>query len=323
MIESGSLVPGVDAADFGLPVGTAMRIERPAASLRGMLTAYAMLDSDPTMWDGTVSWSLPGTARLWIVPDAAPILLQTRNRRTATIERAMVVGPSSRGMPVTSHGGISVVVDVSPLGWARWFGVAADAHRDRVSPLQQMWPTTRVDDLLGRLARLTRAEAIGPTLDRFFTDHLPPPHPDEAMVARATAMIESGAVDRSAMLSDALGITPYALRKLFTRNFGFTPKVVMRRTRFLRALTTMMLTGRSPDAPPGYHDVSHFLRDGSDFLNLTPRRFLALPIPYTRALIRAKALVGVGIGSASADTADSDARATATPPGSALLTDAD
>jgi hypothetical protein len=66
------------------------------------------------------------------------------------------------------------------------------------------------------------------------------------------------------------------------------------RTRFLRALTAMLLSPVGPDfgvIPAGYHDISHFIRDANRFLGLTPRRFLAIDMPYTRAVLRARTLV--------------------------------
>ena len=83
------------------------------------------------------------------------------------------------------------------------------------------------------------------------------------------------------------------LLRLTKRYFGFPPKVLMRRARFLRALTAMLLSPREEAAavPRGYHDASHFIRDGHHFLGTTPRRFAANEMPYLRAALRARALV--------------------------------
>jgi len=43
--------------------------------------------------------------------------------------------------------------------------------------------------------------------------------------------------------------------------------------------------------PLGDHDAPHFQHNAKDFLGLTPRRLLAMPVPYLRAVLRARAMV--------------------------------
>lgn len=71
----------------------------------------------------------------------------------------------------------------------------------------------------------------------------------------------------------------------------------MRRTRFLRALTAMLIAAEHGDTVPiGYYDASHFLRDADQFLGVTPLRFLAMPMPYLRAVLRAReAVIGAAL----------------------------
>ena len=79
------------------------------------------------------------------------------------------------------------------------------------------------------------------------------------------------------------------LLRLSHRCLGYGPKLLIRRTRFLRVLATMLLADTNPDhsaVPPGYHDVPHFLRDARDFLGMTAREFLTLPIGYLQAMLR-------------------------------------
>lgn len=66
------------------------------------------------------------------------------------------------------------------------------------------------------------------------------------------------------------------------------------RARFLRALIPLLVSDAKLDfaaVPPGYHDVPHFIRDAKHFIGMTPRRFLANEMPYTRAALRAHGLV--------------------------------
>ena len=56
-----------------------------------------------------------------------------------------------------------------------------------------------------------------------------------------------------------------------------SPKLVIRRTRLLRAVQDLLLSQKprmNVDNVPGYFDASHFLRDAIDFLGTTPRQFI-------------------------------------------------
>lgn len=164
------LTPGIDAADFGLPAGTALRYEQPAATLRTLLPSYAVLDSDPAIWKGPDSWMLPGWAQIWIVLADRPVTVDVRNRRYASQGAAMVFGGTSQAMPVTSHGGVTVVVDVSPMGWARLFDASAEDMRDRITPLDQLCPGW-TKELVTLMQGCDRAGEVKGLLDDFFLAH--------------------------------------------------------------------------------------------------------------------------------------------------------
>ena len=157
---------------------------------------------------------------------------------------------------------------------------SAELLRDRVTPLDQLLPRDWCDDLMGRVVRSNRRSDIKIVLDDFFQERLPPPHPHEAVLAKiAEAQVR---IDNRLLL------------RLTKRYFGFPPKLLLMRTRFLCAMTAMLVGRAGPDfgaVPSGYHDQSHFIRDGNRFLGTTPRRFLALELPYTRAVLRTRLLV--------------------------------
>jgi methylphosphotriester-DNA--protein-cysteine methyltransferase len=294
MIQSGSLKPGIDPHAFGLPEGTALRYEVPDPALRPFFPSYAVLDSDISVFKGPSSWALPGWSQIWIVLTEGPISVQVRNRKYAPLGGAVLYGPTSRAMPITSNGGISIVVDVSPLGWARWFDTSAEMLRDRITPLEQLWPQERVEALIGTLHASNRSTEVKAAFDDFFLSCLPPEAAVEQRVARAAALLASADHNGSAEIAAELGFGTQTLLRLSNRYFGYGPKLLMRRTRFLRALCAMLMADALPDPtdiPVGYHDMPHFLRDSDQFLGLTPRRFLSMPMPYLRAALRARSLV--------------------------------
>jgi AraC-like DNA-binding protein len=294
VILSGSHATGVSAADFRLPSGTALRCELPAGPLRPVLSSYAVLDSDPAVHSGPGNWVLPGWARLWIVLAPDPLDVTIDNRRYTTVQAAMLFGVTSRAMPVSTYGGVTVVVDIGPLASARLFAPSAELLRDRVTPLGTLLPPGWSEDLMASLARSDRGAQVKGVLDDFFRERMPPPHPQEDLIARIAALLVDEETHDLADAAAQVGIDKRALLGLTKRYFGFPPKILSMRTRFLRALTAMLLdTGQTDFAaiPAGYHDVSHFIRDANRFLGMTPRRFQAIEMPYTRAVLRARMLV--------------------------------
>ena len=294
MIPSGSLVPGIDPAGFGLPAGTALRYERPAEALRSLVPSYAVLDSDPAVFQGPHSWLLPDWARLWIVLTTGRITVRARKRQPDALGTAMLFGGTSCAMPVTSRGGISVVVDLTPAGWARWIDQPADGLRDQIVPLERFWPAERTRELVARLYASDRGASVKPVLDEILLATLPPPHRDEPALARIMTLLGGGSVPTAAEAAAALEMSSSTLLRLTNRHLGYPFKVLARRTRFLHVLTAMMMADQPPDygtPPPGYHDVPHFLRDAKEFLGLTPRRFMAMPMLYLRAALKARTMV--------------------------------
>jgi hypothetical protein len=295
MIPSGSLTPGIDPDAFALPAGTALRYERPAAELEALIPSYAVLDSDPRIWKGPDSWVLPGCAQIWVKLTSGRVTVSARKRRPAVVGAAMLYGPSSRAMPVTSQGGVTVVIDLSPQGWARLIDRPADTMRDQLLPLDDIWASERVTELIGRLHASDRAAQVKPLLDDYFLPALPPPHRDEVAIAGLQTLLATDDQLPIADVAATLGLSSDALLRLANRQFGFPTKLLMRRSRFLRTLTDIMLSDEPALAPgvvpPSYHDMPHLLRDSSEFLGLTPRRFLALPMPYLLSIMRARQMV--------------------------------
>jgi len=294
MIESGSLTPGISASDFALPPGTALRFERPAEALRDYLTSYAVLDSVvEDSWHGT-EWMLPGWAQIWIVMTPEPIRVRIGNRAYEPLPTALLYGVTSRAMPVSARGGVTIGIDVSPLGWARLFSSSAETLRDRLVPLETVLPGELVSELASALARSDQSLQVKAVLDDLFLRHLPKAKADEPKIRRLWQVIAEGDVADLTAAAAMHGIDRRTASRLSKHYFGFPPKLLLMRSRFFRALLPLLDSGPDADhgtTPAGYHDRSHFLRDSRRFLGMTPRQFVAHPSPYAAAARRARKLV--------------------------------
>ena len=294
MIESGSHTPGVSVAAFGLPPGTALRYEQPAAGLAGYLIDYSVLDSDGAVYDHVTQYMLPGWAAIRIVLADRPIAITIGNRRYDPLPVAGLYGTTSRATEVTTSGGVTIGVGISPLGWSRLLHQRADALRDRITPLDTLMPPAIVADLVARLRASDQGPAVKGILDDFFRMQLRPIHRDEPAIRALMALILDDGIEDLTEASAGIGIPPHTLRRISARYFGFPPKTLLMRTRFLRAFLTVLAQSEAGDPtviPGNYHDLPHFLRDAKRFLGMTPRQFMAKPMPYIHAVRRARAAV--------------------------------
>ena len=294
MIESGSHVPGVDAAAFGLPPHTALRIELPSPALSPFLADYHVLDSEGPRAHGAETWMLPAWPAIRVILGDRPISLRLGRRNYDPLPVASLYGTTSRAMRMTTHGGVTVGIGIKPLGWARFFRPKAELFRDQVVPLGRVMEPRLVDELVAALRACDQGPAVKPLLDGFFGRLCGPPCPDEELIRRLGALIADEETHDLATASERIGIPPVALRRLAARYFGFPPKTLLIRTRFLRSLLRMMAAGDDLDyrlIAPTYHDASHFLRDADRFLGMTPKRFARLDNQYLKAILRARAVV--------------------------------
>jgi len=289
MIESGSHTPGITAADFDLAPHTALRFEMPDDALRPALLGYHVLDADGPLAQGSVDWMLPAWPAIRIRLDDAPVRIDLARRSYDPVPRAALYGTTSTAMRVTSYGGVTVGAEISPTGWSRLFADPADRFRDRIVPLDSVWPPNVVAALVEELRASDQGPAVKAIFDRFFLARLGPPSPDDAEIAAILKLILDDETHDIASAAAAVGIDVLTLRRLATRHFGFTPKTLLMRTRFLRAFLRMLLANdaRLNDVPAPYHDASHFLRDSNRFLGTTPRRFLSRNSPHLAASLRA------------------------------------
>ncbi|WP_380785994.1 helix-turn-helix domain-containing protein [Sphingomonas sp. R86521] len=294
MIESGSHTPGVSVAAFRLPANAALRFEQPDVRLAGYLTDYHVLDSVEPDGVPAVDWMLPSWPAIRIFLSERRLAVTLRRRTYDPIPVASLYGTTSQAMEVTTNGGVTIGVGISALGWARLVRRPADGFRDRITPLGEVLPPAIVDALVARLRASDQGPAVKGILDDFFLEHLGPPNPDEPAIRQLAALIVDDETRDLPSAAAAAGISEMQLRRLSTRYFGFPPKTLLIRTRFLRSFLRMLAAGGRADyslIARSYHDVPHFLRDAEHFLGMTPRRFMALDTPKLDAVLRARAAV--------------------------------
>jgi methylphosphotriester-DNA--protein-cysteine methyltransferase len=122
--------------------------------------------------------------------------------------------------------------------------------------------------------------------DEIFRAALLPPAPEGAAVAAIEAALVDPAIESVAQLVARTGMPVRRIERLSHRAFGFPPKLLLRRARFLRSLHAMRAARRGEAAlaiDPGYTDYSHFIRDSHDFLGMSPQAFLDIDMPLLKS----------------------------------------
>lgn len=202
------------------------------------------------------------------------------------------IGPTSHATHFSLAPGRYWTVGLLPLGWARFTEARASDHADS-------WEQATDDSVFACFAPLLAVAAQGrdeddivARIEAHLVSLLARPARDEDKILRAHAALVDPAVTTVSELADQSGMTVRTLERLSTSAFGFSPKLLMRRQRFLRSLQHFMLDPSLAwldTLDTQYVDQAHFIRDFKRFMDTTPRKYAAAPHPVLWAAAQARA----------------------------------
>lgn len=194
--------------------------------------------------------------------------------------KATLFGPTGKSARTTgSPGALLFGIGLLPMGWARLVQVPAHLFANRMVPLSELWGD-RADRLHRSLAGdpddIQRVQRLDELLLRLLAE-APPAEPHLAAIHH---VLVSGDIATVSDFAAEVGVTQRTLERLCPKLFGFAPKPLLRRQRFLRTLDRVVhnpgrtLTELLED---GYTDQSHFVREFRAFMGLTPTAYFAEP----------------------------------------------
>lgn len=214
----------------------------------------------------------------------------------------LLFGPTDRRSLVTTGAGRMVGFGLTPIGWNRLIGGDAAAMANGVRPL---------DDALGIGAAALDAALAADGADEAASVE----RWDMLLSALAARRPLSNprvlAVDR-ALRSTPADVTAFAalvgqsertLHRLCLDSFGFAPKRLLRRQRFLRTLGRVRAAVRAPVTPSlgeDYYDLPQFYRDFRDFMGMSARDYFAAPRALMGPAAAAQQAAGVTLSFALA-----------------------
>lgn len=201
--------------------------------------------------------------------------------------RLLVTGPSSVPnrfeIASTRMWGIGLL----PLGWARFVRLQAADHANLLAEVEKHPAFTRFEALGDIFANEPDDEAELAQLIAFFRS-IDEPCGDADTITLVHGALVDPEVASVAELSTRSGLSVRALERICRRHFGFRPKLLLRRQRFMRSLASFMLAEQGQwkaVIDEHYHDHAHFTRDFRAFMHMTPSEYAALPHPVLSAFM--------------------------------------
>lgn len=181
-------------------------------------------------------------------------------------------------------------LNLSPLGWARLVGEPADRYANAKIDGNQHPAFARFRPLAASLFDMHRnpqqeLDRIVACLDEMAIE---PRATDQRIEDIFVALLDPQ-LTSVRVLADRVGLTQRTLERTCLEVFGFSPKLLLRRQRFMRSLTDFLLDPSlkwigAMDAL--YHDQAQFVRDFRQFMGMTPSEYAARDKPIMDLVIR-------------------------------------
>lgn len=208
--------------------------------------------------------------------------------------RLTATGPSS--LPIHFELGSTRMwgIGLFPLGWAKFCNSPASEVSNKVVNGEMHPAFSRFAKLSRELfdgaadekAELARLIACFRMLNREV--------PDEERITRAHAALVDPQVGTVAQMAECAGLERRTLERLCHRYFGFSPKLLLRRQRFMRSLVQFMLDNASnwsEAMDEHYHDQAQFVREFRDFMQMSPGEYAAREHPILGAFMKHRARI--------------------------------
>jgi AraC-like DNA-binding protein len=193
-------------------------------------------------------------------------------------------GPTSRAIRFGLTRSRIWGLGLQPAGWARFITAPANSLADRIvnaGELAAFAAFHPVQDIVTRASG--DAEETARQINAYLLSLPRPPLAAESLVLACQAALRDPDLADVTALAERLGIGRRSLERLCGRYFGFPPKLLLRRQRFLRSLARFMLEPMqnwSGALDLQYYDHAHFVRDFRSFMGLTPTEYAITAHPF-------------------------------------------
>ncbi len=206
----------------------------------------------------------------------------------------VATGPTSQACYFAAGNMSAWGIGLLPLGWAKFIDRPAmdyaDSFRDgRADPAFAAFQPLHAQ--LVKPSDLS-ADDTAAEINAFLVALLDGGPADDPMILAAHCALIDETFNSVGDLAATLDLSERSIERLSQRAFGFSPKLLIRRQRFLRSLARFMLDPSMSwinTLDFHYHDQAQFTREFRRFMGMGPRDYAALPKPIMAAAAIARA----------------------------------
>ena len=269
-----------------------VRFFRPPPPLDGCFTSFYRLNVTVRDGDYVEDWLQPEWSNVRFFRDNKPEAM-VPDKGMISGAAFTATGPTSLPIRFRLRTTRCWGIGLFPLGWAKF--ALCDA-----SQMANELVDGEASPAFGNIAPLASKIFDGPEDDEAeyarIIEHflgLHQPHRDSERIRSVHAALVNPEVSNVTEFAQASGVAARSLERLCRRYFGFSPKLLLRRQRFMRSLADWMIKGgRWTDALDGhYHDQSQFTREFRRFMTMTPSEYAGQEHPVLGAFMVERARV--------------------------------
>ena len=271
-----------------------IRFALPSEQLRPFVTTYYQ-----TIFEGPVGeW-----VEDYFHPEWANLRMSTQSARyAANVAEELqpspaftVSGPSSRATRFAITPGHSWGIGLMPLGWAKLIAEPAGDYANRTVDGMRDETFAGFVPLAHKLIGSSGDfEAERQQIDNHLVSLLGRAVRQEKAIKAINAALVDSTITSVTELADRTGMTVRTLERNSNKAFGFAPKLLLRRQRFLRSLAQFMLDPSMRwlgAIDSQFHDQAHFTREFRHFMGMTPSEYSKLEHPILSAAAPARAAI--------------------------------
>ncbi|MEO9468028.1 AraC family transcriptional regulator [Parasphingorhabdus sp.] len=277
-----------------------IRFFTPAEELQPYVTTLYLTEVNSSDGQPIGDHLHPEWANLRILEKETPIG-GIGDTKPGPLPRFIATGPTSRSSWFESAKMRSWGIGLLPLGWVKFIGASAEDYADRNIDGEQD-PGFRSFKGLRKFVFDPSASAPAAEAERinqFLLKLLKQAPADNDQVQQAHSILVDPDLGTVQEMAERLGIIGRSLDRLSRKAFGFPPKLLLRRQRFLRSLADNMLNPEQnwiSTIDPQYYDQAHFGRDFQRFMGMSASEYKALPHPFMNAAVHGRmAAAGAGM----------------------------
>lgn len=219
-------------------------------------------------------------------------------RASIVTEPSMLIPPANVSGPTISASRIFCSsmflagIGILPLGWYRLVKCPADRWANRVGDINDVPEFGLFKQIWNEMQGMSDPAEMAALFDNMLMHAITGPDSLENDIENMHMALANPEISSVADLAEVTGMSQQRLERLSRRVFGFPPKRLLRRQRFLRTLGKIIL---DPDLKwtaaldDQYFDQAHFNRDFQEFMGMSPSQYLAMPRPISIPATHARA----------------------------------